>query len=243
MSKPNKAVVKVWIFCLLFLPLTIHLGFWQLDRADEKSIFLNALEAKKSQDLSVWQGDTPVEDNLFIPFEVVGHYQPEIFLLDNRISNGVVGYEVLSVFQLFTGEKILVNRGWIKAEKYREFLPEIASPRQLVTLAGHFYRPEGEVPILKQVPFSVDWPKRIQQVEWARINQALGDKKLSALAEFRLVSDDQVGAYKTGWPETNMLPEKHLGYAYQWFALSAVLIILSSIATVKILSTSPSRVA
>jgi cytochrome oxidase assembly protein ShyY1 len=41
-----------------------------------------------------------------------------------------------------------------------------------------------------------------------------------------MLSADQPGVFQYNWQPINMKPEKHLGYAFQWFALAFVLIII-----------------
>lgn len=233
MNRPSAALIKVWLFCGVFLPITMSLGFWQLDRADEKTRYLDQISQRENKPLTVWQSNLKANQVFFQPFELVGHYQSQHFLLDNRVRNGKPGYEVLTPFRLFTGELVLVNRGWLAAGKYRHELPEINSPEALVTVQGRFYQSQGDIPVLKDVAEETEWPRRIQHIKWPLIEQAI-DTRLTEQVEFRLIDAEQAGAFKVGWPKTSILPEKHLGYAYQWFGLSLALVVLTFVATAKI---------
>lgn len=233
MTKSWRTIVKVWLFCLVFLPITLSLGAWQLDRADEKANLLNLIETREALPVSDWQPTADVLEHTFQPYQIIGRFMESTFLLDNRIRDRQVGYEVLSIFELLSGEKVLVNRGWVKGDKYRQSLPVIETPVDTIVLEGYFYLPEGEVPILKETPMEKGWPKRIQKVQWNLIENS-ANAKLVTQSEFRLAHDKQAGSFQTGWPRTSILPEKHLGYAYQWFALSFALSLLTLLATIKI---------
>ena len=56
-------------------------------------------------------------------------------LLDNRVHDGQAGYEILTAFRVAGVERrLIVNRGWIKADPDRRVLPDVAvaaSPRAL----------------------------------------------------------------------------------------------------------------
>jgi len=49
------------------------------------------------------------------PVQLRGHYEPErLFLFDNRVFKGVVGFEVLNVFLVeSTAKPVVVNRGFV----------------------------------------------------------------------------------------------------------------------------------
>lgn len=76
----------LWIFLLAFLPLLIFLGFWQLDRADEKRQMQAQMDANRgavAQTLTELQQQA---DPSWRPLYLEGQFDPEhIWLLDNRI--------------------------------------------------------------------------------------------------------------------------------------------------------------
>lgn len=230
----SSAQVKVWLFCLCFLPLTLKLAFWQLDRAAEKTALLERVSAAKELPLAVWDG-MPDDGSSFLarPYELSGYYQDKHFLLDNKVRHGRAGYEVLSSFLSLSGEVVLVNRGWLPAERYRSELPSIVTPSGLVRILGEFYQSAGQGMMLQPQQISGIWPLRIQQIDWPLIETALG-RQVEIEHTLRLLDDAQPGAYQTGWPLTSILPEKHMGYAYQWFALSVTLVLLSLWASYKL---------
>ena len=70
--------------------------------------------------------------------ELVGQItDSEVWLLDNQIYQGQVGYSVITYFNLVgTTEQVLVNWGWVKAPERREVLPEIRLTDQTLRLTG-----------------------------------------------------------------------------------------------------------
>ena len=240
-SSNNGSIIKIWLFVLVFFPLTFKLGLWQLERSEEKQSLLSMMDQRFSSPSVMLDIREPIL--AFRPYDLIGRFEEKHYFLDNRIRDGKVGYELISPFYV-SGDKglayIMVNRGWIKASKYREQLPRISTPQGMIGLQGYFHETDGKVPVLKKTLGVEGWPKRIQQVSWDTFSQQQTGELLFEY-EFRLLENDQANDdsadnvyYKLGWPRTTILPEKHTAYAYQWFALAIVLLILAINATYKI---------
>ena len=100
--------IYYWLFMIAVITLGIFLGFWQLDRAQQK---VDLLQKQKNN----------------AELNISGEYvHAPILLLDNQVVNGKVGYEVIQLFKTETTQQIvLVNRGWVPAKKERHLLPDI----------------------------------------------------------------------------------------------------------------------
>ena len=110
-----------WSTLLLAAGLALFLsaGFWQLDRAAQKRAFITSFnDATQIPALSA-PVDTNAGEMLYRRFSLRGNYLPERqVLLDNMVSEGEVGYQVLTPFKLDTelgGQVLLVNRAGQKA--------------------------------------------------------------------------------------------------------------------------------
>jgi surfeit locus 1 family protein len=230
-----KPLVLVWLFFLIFFPLMIKLGFWQLDRAEQK----RALLAEQQQRASELPRDFIAAKTAgrFERLRVSGHYLDLHLLLDNRQNNGRVGYELLTLFIAGNGEPLLVNRGWLAAPKYRSEFPEVSLPpaaSENVTLEGYFYWPDKQLTVLKSSVESGGqniW--RVQGLDWPAI-EALFSQKFVTDKEFRLLSADVVGAEDVYWDYQMMNPAKHQGYALQWFSMSLALLLLACFTTYRL---------
>ena len=129
---------------LCLLPLLIGLGIWQFGRAEEKRALLEQQEqgsTSESVELS-----TVIKSNVnalrYKKVKVTGHYdQTHQFLIDNQISDGKVGYFVLTPL-VFPGETkaVLVNRGWIPLNKDRTVLPNVHIKEQQAVVTGRLQR-------------------------------------------------------------------------------------------------------
>lgn len=235
-----KGVVALIAFACLMTPLLLSLGFWQLQRAEDKQQLIDKQtqgNVERVNELADVRLDGQKSDWSYRKVSVTGHYRlNEYLLLDNRTRDGKVGYEVISLFNTDDGKVVLVNRGWVKAPAYRDQLPVIGDERAdtlvNVTIKGIIYFPGNGAFTLSEARMPLDWPKRIQKLDIDALSQALD----MALVPFtvRLIDNNQFGAFKTGWKILKMSPDKHVGYAVQWFGLALVLIVMTIITIRKI---------
>ncbi len=218
---------RITLFTLLLLPLLISLGFWQLQRAEEKTALALAFERQQASPPAplsslAGQGDQALA---YRPVELRGRYLPgRDLLLDNRTRDGRYGNEVLSVFALEDGSLALVNRGWIAADPARLQLPEVPPvDGDVLRLTGKVYVAPGEPYLLADEPLQERWPQRIQAVQVDKVEALLG----RALFPYPVRIDaGQPGALRADWQVINVSPDKHRGYAVQWFSMAGVLALL-----------------
>jgi surfeit locus 1 family protein len=214
---------------LCLLPLLLSLGRWQTNRAEEKRAFLS--QQQQAQAIESVQLSTAIEDNAdslrYKKLDVVGHYElTQQFLIDNQVSDGKVGYFVLTPFRLQGENKaILVNRGWVAANANRSQLPDVSmtsEPTVITGRANHF--PSVGIKLAgAEIPTDTK-PSVVQVVDSAVLAKKLG----YPLFSFQLELDKtQPNGFKREWHTTTlMLPEQHTAYALQWFALAATLTVL-----------------
>lgn len=218
------------LFVVIMVPVLAALGFWQLERAEEK-MQIGAAFAQKQQmpavGLTALSGAS-AEQLSYRQVKLTGEFLPErYFLLDNRMSKGRYGNEVLALFeQQNTGELVLVNRGWVAADPARLSLPEVAAVEGPVSIAGRVYVQLGKPYLLGDEPLTDAWPKRIQSLDIEKLRAALGEQGSRLFPYTVRIADGQPGAFYADWPVVNQSPEKHTGYAVQWFAMSFVLALL-----------------
>ncbi|PLW84384.1 SURF1 family protein [Kineobactrum sediminis] len=217
---------RITLLTLLLFPALVALGFWQLQRADEKaSLQINWEERKQQAPVALDTLPGTAEDayrrvalrGQFLP----GHY----LLLDNRIVAGRFGYEVVGLFVLpASNQAVLVNRGWIAGDPGRQQLPEVTEPAGMLDITGHVYVPPGQPFLLGEQQLSPPWPLRVQALEIDKLGPLLATVTDSALFPYVVrIDEGQPGALAVDWQVVNASPEKHQGYAFQWFTMAAVL--------------------
>lgn len=213
---------------VVLLVLLLSLGFWQLDRAAQKRALLEAYGARPEDSAVQLNADfVPGADWRYRHAEVEGSYLPaQQFLLDNRVYQGRVGYQVLTPLRLKDGmHAVLVNRGWVPQGKTRADLPKLPVDQSgVVRVEGLIDLPAAEVFVLGEgEDRDPGWPKVLQRVRLDLQAQQLGVKLLPVVL---LLGVDQPDGFVRDWKPVVFGPERHVGYAVQWFSLSAALLII-----------------
>lgn len=219
------------VVSVLLFPIFIGLGLWQLQRADEKAVISTQWELRRSQSPVPLESLDSANAQLlqYLPVQLSGQFLPaKYFLLDNRIHRGKFGNEVLTVFKLKdSGKAILVNRGWVAADPSRRqepVIPEIDGP---AVITGHVYVSPGEPYLLADMELASGWPKSIQAIEMDKLGAAVEqDMGLELFPHSVRIDSDSAAALTVDWQIINVSPEKHTGYAVQWFTMASALFIL-----------------
>lgn len=226
---------------LVFLAILLRLGFWQLERAEEKQQLLSRIAHQQAlspldvdtlaRQLSSVKQTPAAEKRGADTFKyrrvtVSGQFDVERYwLLDNQVQQGVVGYHVIGLFVSQQGVAVLVNRGWVPAPPYREQLPPVAFPEGLQTLHGRLVQPADNPLLRSAAPPDADdvqWPLRTQKISIADAERALGQTVLPGLVQLR---PDDPAALLMEWRDVNVSVGKHHGYAVQWFTMAAALVV------------------
>ena len=97
----------------------------------------------------------------------------------------------------------------------------MASVEGHVTLTGIVWPALGLIPLLADDVWPETWPKRVQRMNIVRMAATLDN---TTAVEIRLEAG-QPGVLHPVRHYTGLGPERHLGYAAQWFGLAVVLII------------------
>lgn len=225
---------RITLFTVLMFPLLVWLGFWQLDRAEEKQGLAVAFEQQQAQPpaplAALWE--EPAQQLGYRAVELVGEYQEDAyFLLDNKIRGGQFGYEVLHVFRMSDGDAVLVNRGWVAGDSSRQRLPEVprvsSNQDSALQVTGHIYIAPGKPYLLASQQIQAGWPKRVQAVEMDKLSPPVTQLLGGEVFPYPVRIDANArGALAVDWQVINMSPDKHLGYAVQWFTMAAVLLLL-----------------
>jgi surfeit locus 1 family protein len=218
----------------LLFPVLISFGLWQLSREQEKLVLQERFDERSN---APWIDLASAENNQealsYRRVVVRGSFDTQrSFLLDNRLNQGIPGYEVLTPFLTNEGLTVLVNRGWIAQGQRRDLLPSLPPVADITQVRGSIYVPVGEQFVLSdQREAGADlWPRVIQRVDMALLSDELG---LEVFPYTLRIETGAPGALLAEWPLLNMMPEKHRGYAVQWFAMAAALLMLFIYSTIR----------
>ena len=224
--QPNSKLILL-VLCLF--PLLMFLGFWQLERAVEKQGIVDEFTVNRQAPpagIEALDGD----DNLqYRTALLVGELDADRrVILDNRVKFGRPGYEILEVLSIEGFEpKILVNRGWVPAALDRDVLPDVPSVLGQVELRGAMYRTLGGYRLDDGIGVITQWPARVGWISSDRAAVLFAEEFYPYQLRLEAASP---GALTTGWVTVAVQPAKHTGYAVQWFAMAAVLLLMTVIA-------------
>lgn len=211
---------------------TARLGVWQLDRAAQKVQLQQAMQTQTA--LPPLTADTLPRsraDGAAPPHRramLQGQWLADRSIyLDNRPMNGRTGFYLVTPLQLADGSAVLVQRGWLPrdaADRARVAPPPTAPGT--VAVGGHI------APALARL-------YEFDAAASGPIRQNLGIDAYAQEAALRLrpwalVQDDSPGSTNDGppdgllrqWPAPDTGLQKHYGYAFQWFSLSALTVFL-----------------
>jgi surfeit locus 1 family protein len=219
---------RFWLItmaALLGLGITLSLGRWQLSRAAQKEAVASAIAAQgtlpalTSSELAALARP---QDALYRRVQLRGRWlsQHTVFL-DNRQMEGRQGLYVITPLALERSEAVLlVQRGWVPRNFLeRSSLPQIAMADGVVHIAGRMAPPPGKL-------------YELGQASGGRIRQNLDIQDYARESGLVLwpVSVQQTDGTDDGllraWPRIAAGVEKHHGYAFQWFGLSALIAVL-----------------
>lgn len=222
------------IVFLLILPVLLRLGFWQLDRAEEKRALIE--QFKQQNELGpLFIKDTFKSDEKlnYRAAKIEGKYNSakQIFI-DNKIYQGKAGVYVMTPFKLKNSKySILVNRGWVPMGFDRSVLPKVKTPTNYLALSGKI-KTLGKKPFMvgDQFQSNQGWPALMQWVNF----EYIGDKSgLKLLPYIFLLDEKEQSGYVRNWKPVVMQPEKSTSYAVQWFALAIALVIIYIVVNLK----------
>ncbi|MBA3661237.1 MAG: SURF1 family protein [Gammaproteobacteria bacterium] len=213
---------------LLFFVTCTGLGFWQLQRAHVKEAILADFK-RRIQAKPFDENTLPAQGDLrFYPVEIKGHYDYDHpLLLDNKTHEGRLGYELYVPFKPENAtELILVDQGFIPRGSSRQTLPTLpTTSKALTTVKGLLNLPPAYFALGSMLEQSaVHWPLRIQYVdliELSRVTQR-------TFFPFVILAGDSVTSFQAEQMVT-ITPDRHRGYALQWFALALTLLVLSAL--------------
>jgi len=218
---------------LVLLAIMINLGLWQLRRADEKRALMAQAEAGRHSTLAL---SASTADRLprYQHVQVQGSFDSaHQVLLDNMPSkDGQPGYRVWTPLHLADGSIALVDRGWVAMGNDRKVLPHIdvdANSRELTGMLDVLPRPGVRAGDAGVSPNR--WPQVLNYPRYEELQQLYG----AQLQRHIVLMDPQAAdGYERVWQvNIGFGPERHIGYAVQWFGFALVLLITYVITNLK----------
>lgn len=229
---PNNSKVLTIISHLIVavvISLLCILGSWQVSRYLDKQDRIAQITERQAQGAISHKvlgtlNLTDVRDVMInlVPLE----HSDKLLWLDNQQSAGQVGFKLIVPVRTVEGW-LLVNMGWVKGRKDRLALPIIPSLNELeMPLTGAISIPGLNRFVSETAQNDGQFPKVIQQIEFTRLASLL-DKPL---LPYMLTLTQPSEGYIREWTPVVMAPEKHIGYAMQWYGLAIAAFVIYIVA-------------
>nr|WP_046078783.1 SURF1 family protein [Halomonas sp. HG01] len=202
----------LWLLCWsLVVALGLALGLWQWQRAADKRELLARFETAPS--LEAPAAAPPGGARLTLHGEYLA---AETLFLDNRTHAGRLGVAALTPLRGDDGRLWLVERGFLPTGTRRE-TPTVTTPGGKVTLSGRWqvagdsaplFGPNREGKRLQRIALSA-WPELegFAHAGWLHL-------------------EDGPGHLDSWWTPAVLPPERHLGYAFQWWGLALAALVV-----------------
>ena len=222
-------LIPAIIFAITFCGFIV-LGFWQIDRADQKNV-LNSNYTDRQQEATIVLDKNNVIDEklslLWRKVEFKGSFiNKQNIILDNQIFNQIAGFNIITPFKIKGSDSlVLVNRGWHPNLKNREMLPIINEISGERILQGHIASfPVSGIKLGKNNIETLNSQIfRFQRLDAAELNYFFSAKMMPYMIYLDPIIDKELyGNFKLPAPDS----QKNYGYAFQWFAFAITLLII-----------------
>lgn len=204
----------------------LRLGFWQLSRAQDKQAQQQqAGEVLKKRQAIALQGFDPASHRIEWAQGELRFLPSPLVMLDNQRREQSVGVSVYQQAISSDGQVLLVDMGWLPVPGNRQ-LPKPWALKGLMNVQGLLMPPPSKGLAMG--------PALTEQTDGTLLltrfdNAALSERLAKPLPErvLRLDPDLPIGFSRDLAIQVNTLtPEKHRGYAMQWFGLAAAFAVL-----------------
>ena len=218
------------IMAVVLMLLTSWLGHWQASRAAEKDLIESRQGSQRDADELEVTGDV-VDASALDGRRIVARGEfvgAATVYWDNRFVGRVAGMAVITPLRIAGSRKvILVDRGIVVPGADRTKLPVIATPSGPVAVRGRAYiAPRRTLELTKSVDEGGVW----QNLTPEKFTARTGIEAHGFVLRLALEGAPDDGLKRVpdvvSSASAGMTAAKHRGYAFQWYALSALVAVL-----------------
>ena len=219
--------ISAFLVGVLIAIACVRLGFWQLDRLDERRERNAQIESRLEQPARPLAGlraeyhDDP-EELAYRHAITEGTYRSEDeFISVGRIYGDVKGALVATPVDLPDGSVLIVVRGIVPGDSVGPPMVGYETPGTPVVIEGRLSAGEEASRISEPVPDNGDLTS-LNRLDLAFVDEWVDGDVLA----FSLLLDEQhpsgPGDQPTPIPNEELTEGSHLGYAVQWFAFAII---------------------
>ena len=217
-----------WLFSHVFafavVTSFVFLGFWQLDRLDQRRDANALIESRTADTLVLDASPDAAPDGADLDYRrveaEVRFLDPDFARIANRSQGGAAGEHVVAIVELVDGSLLAVNRGFVPLNDDRPLDPV----------------PEGATPVRGWLRATVEQERfgatdsgdgdLLPRFDTERLAFRLGRPLPPVWLQLEAAPGSNPDGAATGLPEPIPLPAlddgPHLGYAVQWFIFAAL---------------------
>lgn len=226
----NYKLLPSLVFIIFFI-LFIKLGFWQLDRADQKKIIHMAFVERQNQPPIELNNETiqmPIKDIVWHHVTITGEFlNNKNIILDNQVVEERAGFLIYTPFKIADlNSIILINRGWYPLSNSRNDIPEIPPIKGMQTIEGEINQmPSSGIVLGKVVTEKLDESSfRLQRMDYKVLNSLISIDLMMYVVKLKKPIFDKTYVSDSSIPVPDS--DKNYGYAFQWFAMAFTLFII-----------------
>jgi len=226
----NYKLIPSLVFIIFFI-FFIKLGFWQLDRADQKKIINMAFVERQNQppiQLNKESIQMPIKDIIWHKVSMSGEFlNDKNIILDNQIVQEKAGFLIYTPFKILDSNKvILINRGWYPLSNSRKDIPNIPPIKEIQTIEGEISQmPSSGISLGKVITEKLDESSfRLQKMDYEVLSSLISKDLMRYVVKLKNPIFDKTYVLDSGMPVPDS--DKNYGYAFQWFAMAFTLFII-----------------
>lgn len=222
MNRKTRKPLPTWLPLIVGAALVAQfagLGVWQITRGLEKHA--DRLAFRDETGFAAWHDGMEIRP--YQRLKAIGHYDNEHqFLLENIIVNSRYGYYVLTPLLGQDDEPVLlVNRGWLQKTSGDFDVSVLDVPTARISVRGRAGSlPRAGYKMGAAVDPASTWPKGAVYPSREEVAVALG---VDVQPFVLLMDHEEEHGFLRHWVPAEFGPGKHFAYAFQWFAMGAVL--------------------
>ncbi len=217
--------------------LLVKLGLWQLDRGIEKQALEQSILARADlpyQDINIMLDNNDWREESVIGVKVKTQVTPEslpVILLDNQTYDSKVGYLAYQIVSVNKGQNIfaLMELGFVEGSRTRSELPAVQALEEPTLVTGRLYR-KSMNPLSSELMAEVGDMIRVQNLNISQLNELINVELMPAVLQ-----PDNLAPwpYEFPWNPLPLTSAKHFGYAFQWFAMAGVFLLLTIMISIR----------
>ena len=209
--------------------LTLRLGFWQLSRAEQKIQWQHNIETQASLSaltLAQLRDEPQAWKQTHRRVVLQGEWlNDKTVYLDNRAHLGRMGFWVMTPLRVQRGQVVWVQRGWVErdANDPRQ-MPALPLPLDAEPIEGRIAPPLSHMVELGEGPAlsAQNLPQIRANLDLPQMQSLVQDNVMAVVVQ----TGAEGGGLRRDWPQVAASAGKNQAYAFQWFALSALLAFL-----------------